>query len=144
MQAVGSLASQRYPELCCRGTFRYLPVCQHSLTHAGPNKMTAAGGQLPQGAGVNQNPFASSNQASASNTPADAAASAAPSEAASGDGGPGVKLSPVGTCILFLFVCAVCNSTDLPRCCAVPSHGSNCNKFNDGVCEMPFIAPTGL
>ena len=95
-----------------------------ALTHAGPNKVNAAGGQLPQGAGVNQNPFASSNQASASNTPANAGASAAPSEATTGDDKTGVRLSPVGTLIIICFVCLVCNSTELIRCWALPPPGS--------------------
>ena len=95
-----------------------------AVTHAGPNKVNAAGGQLPQGAGVNQNPFASS-KASASNTPTNAAASAAASEATTGDDRTGVKLSPVGALTLVCFLCVLCNSTELTRCCAAPPHGSN-------------------
>ncbi|KAL3152063.1 hypothetical protein ABBQ32_001174 [Trebouxia sp. C0010 RCD-2024] len=59
----------------------------------GPKNVDAAGGQLPQDAAVNQNPFASGKQASVSKTPADAA-DAAPLEATAGDDSTGGSISP--------------------------------------------------
>ena len=82
--------------------------------------MNAAGGQVPQDAAVNQNPFASGKQASESETPADAA-DAAPLEATAGDDSTGSKISPVGTLVVFCFLCIFRNSTELTTCCAALS-----------------------